>query len=236
LIDCGPPHTALELASWLRKQEVRQVINTHHHEDHSGANSVLASVLGLPLAAPDAAVSLLAVFPRLELYRRVVWGQPENVVATCLGATVETRHFRFRVLATPGHSPDHVCFFEADQGWLFSGDLFIHERAHYLRRDEDLRSLIESLNRVLALRPELLVCSHAGLVPDAVGALERKLAYWQVLGEKAQSMRQSKRTLREINGSLLGREGMMTRISRGHISKINLIRALLDLDPGLALH
>ena len=231
LIDCGPPHTAPELVAWLQNQVVHQVINTHHHEDHSGANKKLAEVLGLPLAAPSAAIPLLADFPRLEIYRRVVWGQPIGVQVQPLGRMVETELYRFRIVETPGHCSDHVCFFEERQGWLVSGDLYIHEHAHYLRLDEDLQSMIESLRRVLELQPKLLICAHTGLVPDAIGALERKLPYWDSLRAETCRLYQSGLSLREITDILLRREGIMTRVSRGYISKINLIRALLDLDP-----
>lgn len=231
LIDSGPPHTALELVSWLREQQVHQVINTHHHEDHSGGNGPILDVLGLPLAAPSATVPILANFPRLELYRRIVWGQPEDAIAQTLNTSVETERYRFQLIPTPGHCPDHTCFFEPVQGWLFSGDLFIHERAHYLRRDENLDALMGALRCVLALQPRLLVCSHAGLVADGTGTIERKLAYWASLRARARRLHQSKCSLREITSRLLGREGMMTWVSQGHISKINLIRALLDPVP-----
>ena len=231
LIDSGLPHTALELVSWLRDQQVHQVINTHHHEDHSGGNGPIWDVLGLPLAAPSATVPILANFPRLELYRRIVWGQPKDAIVQALDGSVETEHYRFQLIPTPGHCPDHTCFFEPVQGWLFSGDLFIHERARYLRRDEDLKELIESLQQILALQPKLLACSHAGLVRDASRGIQRKIAYWDQLHAQARGLRRSGHSAREITNSLLGREGRMTWISRGHVSKINLTRALLRLDP-----
>ena len=140
---------------------------------------------------------------------------------------VKTAHHHFQVIPTPGHCPDHVCFYEPEQGWLFSGDLFIHERAHYLRRDEDLDELMKSLQHVLALRPKLLVCSHTGVIEDACGAIERKIAYWEQLRIQAQTLRRSGLSVHEVTDHLLGGEGWMTRVSGGHMSKINLVRALL---------
>ena len=74
LIDTGCPATARELVDWCRGKVVRQIINTHHHEDHSGGDGLLIQKLGLPLAAPPAAVPILADFPRLQFYRWAVWG------------------------------------------------------------------------------------------------------------------------------------------------------------------
>jgi glyoxylase-like metal-dependent hydrolase (beta-lactamase superfamily II) len=227
LIDSGPPHTAGEMVAWCREQALRQIVNTHHHEDHSGGNVHLHRQVGLPIYAAPMTAALLADFPRIQLYRRIVWGRPRDLVVRPLGDRLATDHHTFEVIPTPGHSPDHICLWEPDEGWLFSGDLFIHERVRYLRVDEDLGVLIDSLHRALALRPRLLICAHAGLVTDACGALERKIAYWADLQEEALALTAAGLTPRQITHRLLGPEGRMARVSRGHIAQINLIRALL---------
>ena len=227
LIDAGPPATAGELVAWCRKRDVRQVVNTHHHEDHSGGDWALRTRLGLPVAAPPETAAILADFPRLQLYRRIVWSQPRDVVVDPLGEAVETGGYRFQVIPTPGHSPDHVCFFEPEQGWLFSGDLFIHERVRYARPEENLGQTLASLRRVLVLQPRLLICSHAGFVEDACGAVERKIAYWEGLAEQARALHAEGLAPREITDRLLGPESWGSRITGGHSAKIHLIRALL---------
>jgi glyoxylase-like metal-dependent hydrolase (beta-lactamase superfamily II) len=227
LIDSGCPATSSELVAWCEGRNVCQVVNTHHHEDHSGGDGALQTALGLPVAASADAVPILADFPRLQLYRWIVWGQPGNVAVRPLGDVVETDRYRFEVISTPGHCPDHVCLFEREQGWLFSGDLYVHERVRYLRTDEDAVGSLESLRRVLALRPRLLVCSHAGLVEDAGGAIERKIAYWEGLAEQARALRREGLPLRKVTDRILGSEDMMARFTAGHFAKINLIRSLL---------
>ena len=230
LVDAGCPGTASELVAWCRGQGIRRVVNTHHHEDHAGGDRALQKALGLPVAAPPEAVPILANFPRLQLYRRIIWGQPGDVAVEPLGDVVETDRYCFKVIPTPGHCPDHVCLFEREQGWLFSGDLFIHERVRYLRADEDARRTLESLKRVLALRPRLLVCSHAGLVEDGCGAIERKIAYWEGLAEQGRRLGQEGLSLREVTDRLLGPEDTMAFVTRSHFAKINLIRSLLGRD------
>ena len=228
LIDTGCPATGRELVAGCRGQGVRQVVNTHHHEDHSGGDWALQKELGLSIAAPPESVPILACFPRLQYYRRIVWRQPRNVIVEPLGETVETERYRFEVLPTPGHSLDHVCFFEPRQGWLFGGDLFIHERIRYLRADEDAGQILESLRRVLVLQPRLLFCGHADFTEDACEAIERKIAYWEGLAKGARVLRREGLSLREVTERLLGPETLMTRITGGHFSKLNLIRALLE--------
>ncbi|MBN1180061.1 MAG: MBL fold metallo-hydrolase [Anaerolineae bacterium] len=228
LVDTGPPATAREVVAWARGQEVHQVVNSHHHEDHSGGDGPLQRALGVPVAAHHAAVPILAAFPRLPLYRRLVWGQPRNVVAEPLGAAVETARYRFEVIPTPGHTPDHVCFFEPREGWLFGGDLFVHERVRYLRAGEDAGAILASLRGVLALRPRLLLCAHAGFVSEPCAAIERKIAYWEGLAEAARRWQAEGLSLRETTERVLGPEDVTARASRGQFSKLNLIRSLLE--------
>ncbi|MDW7990708.1 MAG: MBL fold metallo-hydrolase [Anaerolineae bacterium] len=230
LIDTGCPGTAGELLAWCRGQTVRQVVNTHHHEDHSGGDYWLQRELGLPIAAPEGALPILRNFPHLEFYRRLVWGQPRNLQVEPLGTTLETDRYQFLVVPTPGHSADHVCLFEPREGWLFSGDLFIHERARYIRREEDARQILRSLKKVLELEPRLLFCAHAGVVEDAVGAIRRKIAYWENLATQAQDLAGKGLPLTEITRRLLGPETLMTYLTGGDFSKQNLIASLLAAD------
>jgi glyoxylase-like metal-dependent hydrolase (beta-lactamase superfamily II) len=230
LIDNGPPATARQLVRWLRPRPPRLVLNTHYHEDHSGANAALQRKFGVRVLAPAASLSRLADFYRLPFYRALVWGQPGDVKVEAMPEVVDTGRYRFHVVPTPGHAPDHVCLFEPDQGWLFSGDLYIHERVTYTRMVEDVWQHIASLRRVLALEPRLLLCAHAGVVHDPKTAITAKIAFWEGLAERIRALAEQSVPLREIRSRLLGREGWMTWVSRGDFSKLNMIRALLR-DP-----
>lgn len=230
LVDTGPPATARELVRFCRARAPRLVVNTHYHEDHSGADAALQQAFGVRLLAPPETIPRLAHFYPLPLYRWVVWAQPRNVAVEPLGAVLECDGLRFDVIPTPGHAPDHVCLFEARRGWLFSGDLYISERVRYLRAVEDPWQIVDSLRRVIALDPRLMFCSHAGVIEAPVEALERKASYWERLAAEARGLRRSGLGERQIRTRLLGPEGRMTIISRGDFSKLNLIRALLR-DP-----
>lgn len=227
LIDNGPPATARELVEWLRPRPPRLVLNTHYHEDHTGGNGAVQRAFGARVLAPPASIARLAAFYRLPFYRALVWGQPADVTVEPMPPVVDAGTYRFEVVPTPGHAPDHVCLFEREQGWVFSGDLFIHERVTYTREVENVWQHIESLRRVLALEPRLLLCAHAGVVHDPQSAIRTKIAYWEGLAERARALHEQGVPLGTIRARLLGREGWMTYVSRGDFSKKNMIRALL---------
>lgn len=227
LIDSCFPGAAGDLIPWAVDNGIRRVVHTHHHEDHVGADAGLVRQLGVEVMAPSASVSLLAHFYRLPLYRRLVWGQPENVTATPLGPTVQIGGLDFEVIPTPGHAPDHVCLFQRDEGWLFTGDLYLSTRARYLRAVESAGRILESLRRVAALEPKLVICSHAGFVEQGAAALRRKIRYWEGLAERAEAMARQGASIKVITRRLLGAEGFMTFISGGAFAKRHLITSLL---------
>jgi glyoxylase-like metal-dependent hydrolase (beta-lactamase superfamily II) len=229
LIDSGPPATSGELVRFANERGLHGVANTHHHEDHAGGDAALHRTLAFVPRAPALALPLLATPPRLEFYRWLIWGQPEPVQAENMGEFFETEQHRFQVIPTSGHCPDHVCLLEANAGWLFSGDLFIAERVKYLRSDDDARLTLDSLRHVLTLDFDTLFCSHAGSVKDGKAALRRKIDWWENIQGRARDLHQAGQPLESIRDQLLGLEGWMTLFTRGHFSKLNLLRSLVGV-------
>jgi len=226
LIDCGPPSTWRELLSALETQPLEGLLVTHHHEDHMGAAAALLAHRQLRPQVHPLAVPLLERGYVQELYRRFAWGRPPRVLADPLGEEAITRNLRFQVVHTPGHSPDHVCLFEAGRGWLFTGDLFLAEKLRYLRSDEDVSRLIESLDLVGRLPVRQVFCAHRGLLQDGPASLRRKADGLRSLRERVLDLLTQGLPEGEVTRRAVGPEGFLTWFSRGRFSARNFVRAV----------
>lgn len=233
LVDTGCAHTARELAQALDGTPVSQVVNTHSHEDHIGANELLQRTRQVTLGAHPLALPVLADprrTPPLQPYRRVFWGWPDPSHAEPLedGAVVETLHHRFEVVYTPGHSPDHLCLFEPNEGWLFTGDLFVGGQERALRDGYDILGIIESLKRVARLPARWLFPASARVRDRAGEALSAKITYLERLGERVRDLHGQGHSVPEIARTACGGRMPVEWITLGHLSREHLVRSYLQ--------
>jgi glyoxylase-like metal-dependent hydrolase (beta-lactamase superfamily II) len=229
VIDTGPPNMWPAVRRFLKEKPVTQAIVTHHHEDHAGNLGLIAREFGCPIFAPAGSVAPLADGFRLQFIRRVVWGTPHARVRAnplpdeiSLGADCHVVP-----VATPGHSPDLTCLLEPNRGWLFAGDLFIAPKILYLRRDEDLGVMIDSLRMIQRYDFDTVFCSHRGPVPSGKKALKKKLDNLEALCAQVRALHKEGRGVKEITTRLVGKDGLISLFSAGDFSKRNLIEACL---------
>jgi len=86
--------------------------------------------------------------------------------------TIQLGDHGYRALHTPGHKNDHLCFYSADAGVLFAGDLvFANGSFGRTDLDEGDRSLlVDSIERVLSVVDEDLQEMHTGHGPSVTDA------------------------------------------------------------------
>jgi len=229
LVDSGPPNLARAVRGLVGELGVRQCVTTHHHEDHSGNHGLLARELHItPLAHRSAVARLAESDAQPQLYRRVAWGARPPVSAAPLAQQLETPQFRFQVIHTPGHAADHVALFEPERGWLFSGDLYLAPRLRYLRADEDVYAMMESLRRVLALEPRVLFCQHRGRVEQGAARLRDKLDFLVELGGRIRELHGRGWSGAAIARALPGSDLVWRLWTGGDFSKRNFVRAFLS--------
>ena len=228
LVDSGCAHTASEVERVTQKENLTRIVNTHSHEDHIGANGILQRrVHGLEILAHPAALPVLADPRRtqpLQPYRRMFWGWPEPSVGSPLldQEIIQTERYRFRVIYTPGHSPDHICLYEQDQGWLFTGDLYVGGRDRGLRPDFDIWQIIASLKKIAGLPATMLFPGSARVRSHPDEALKSKIAYLEDLGQRVLELHHRGWEAGAIARALCGGPMFIELLTLGHFSRRNL--------------
>jgi len=74
------------------------------------------------------------------------------------------------------HSDDHICLYETNEGWLFYGDLFINGQIKYLKEDEDIYSILDSLKSIAKIEPSKMLFSLSGVIERPREAIHHKIA------------------------------------------------------------
>jgi glyoxylase-like metal-dependent hydrolase (beta-lactamase superfamily II) len=90
------------------------------------------------------------------------------------GETLVLGGRRVRVEWTPGHSPGHVCLHDAAEGILLAGDQLLPEISpniglHPQSTPNPLDEYLESLTRLTALHPKVVLPAHGRPFRDAAG-------------------------------------------------------------------
>lgn len=230
VIDTGPSNQWRYVKQFLAEQPVEQLLLTHHHEDHSGNAHSISMTHGVLPRAPQLAQEKLASGYKTPYLQKLIWGSLVPVKTQTLreeealadGSKIIPVH-------TPGHAKDLTCFFLPEQGYFFSGDLFIAKKLKLLRSDENLQQLLDSIKKVLKLDFQTLFCPHGGIIENGKTALEEKLNNIIGLCEQAQTLSRQGLTLDEITLQLLGPEDMVAKLTGGNFCKANLIRQGLDV-------
>jgi len=236
LVDTGCAHTAPELLRALKDASLHRIVNTHTHEDHIGADGLLQrkhpdwEILAHPLALP------ILADPRgkqpLQPYRRLFWGWPEPARGTPVSDKefIETPHHHFQVIYTPGHSLDHICFYEPDQGWLFSGDLFVGGQDRALGARYDIWQIIASLKRVADLPLMTLFPGSARVRKEPGEEIRSKISYLEDLGGRILTLHDQGRDVRAITRLICGAPMPVELITLGHFSRRHLVLSYLGMN------
>ncbi len=170
VIDPGPDskvHVAALLDA-LRNETVTTILVTHTHRDQSPAAAALKAATGAkiigcaPYAAPDAEGD--DSMPRLDA------SHDENYVPDEIlqdGDVVEGGGFSLRVVATPGHTKNHLTFALAEEAALFSGDhVMAWSTSVIVPPDGGLRDYMASLEKLKVRDDKLFWPGHGGAVTE----------------------------------------------------------------------
>jgi glyoxylase-like metal-dependent hydrolase (beta-lactamase superfamily II) len=178
LIDTGQSHMRPEVLQMVKREKIGAVLLTHCHEDHSGNARAIKAAFDIPVYAGKLTAEKLSRPFRILPYQRLVWGPSEPVVLQVLpDEGFEADGLRFIPIHTPGHAKGHLVYLVPEEGWLFSGDLYLSDRIKYFRADERIDEQIVSLKKVLTLDFDALFCAHHPKPANGKAFISRKLQF-----------------------------------------------------------
>lgn len=163
VIDPGPddPAHRRALLDALRGETVTHILVTHSHQDHAPGAAPLAAATGAPVLGWG--------HPQAERTVGIATGHPPFLPDEILaeGDTVAGEGWRLRVLHTPGHASDHLCYAVEDEGVLFSGDhVMPWSTSMVAPPDGDMAAYMAHLRRMLD-RPEgTFLSGHGPPIPE----------------------------------------------------------------------
>lgn len=232
LIDTGPLKQRDEFMPFLQELDVKQVVNTHHHEDHIGNNPVF-NEKGIPIFAHVEGVPLITDtsiwVSQMMYYQRLFFDLPPSSICRPAGEYIEGHKHRYRIIHTPGHAPDHIALLQEDNGWLFTGDLFRSVKVSHLRRNEDLALTLASLEHLMNYDFRTIFCSGGHIFEPGKEKLREKIEWTKNLQANVLQMYREGIGLEAIRDRLLGSENIMAQFTEGDYTKLNMIKAILSM-------
>jgi len=160
VVDPGPPIDAHIRAIVESSPTLDLILITHRHGDHAPAAIPLKEATGARIFAPD------GVLDDAHVDRRLSGGEFIDVDGT-----------QIEVIATPGHTAEHVCFLTSN-GDLFTGDTVLgFGSTAIFPPDGNMRDYIASLRRLRARNPKRIYPAHGPTRDDASELLDEYIAH-----------------------------------------------------------
>jgi glyoxylase-like metal-dependent hydrolase (beta-lactamase superfamily II) len=183
VVDPGPddPEHAGRVAA--AAPGAKLILVTHRHADHTGGVALLHELTGAPVRAVDPA-HCVAAAPLVD------------------GERVTVEEVSLRVLATPGHTADSVCFELADGTGVLTGDTVLGRGTTVIiPGDGDLADYLESLRRLSALPAGRRVLpGHGPDLPDLATTARQYLAH------REQRLEQVRAALHQLGSEATARQ------------------------------
>ncbi len=140
--------------------QLEAIFVTHRHDDHAGAVAALRERTGARVYAPAGCLGATGV---------------DHLVES--GESFPVADGSLEVIATPGHTAEHVCYLSED-GALFTGDTILGEGTTTIfPPDGDMGDYLDSLRKLRDRNPSRIYPGHGPVRDDAVALIEEYIAH-----------------------------------------------------------
>ena len=168
LLDPGPIDDVQfeSFMSAIGNRKLEYLLLTHTHGDHSpGAARIHeatdATLVGI--SAPDVAGQDQSFQPQQK------WQH---------GDEVDCGEYKIRLIHTPGHVSNHLCFLLVEEALLFTGDHVLQGTTSViLPPDGDMSACLDSLAYLQTLRLRYLAPGHGGIMDEPHLEIEKLIAH-----------------------------------------------------------
>ena len=188
LVDTGLPGNGPAIARYIarlgrRPDELKRVVLTHSHLDHSGSAAQLSALTGAKVLAHAAETEGGLLIPGLSgtgglVFRRIAGlmrVRPVPIDKLLQEGDVIPVLGGLKVLHVPGHTPGSICLFSESRGVLFTGDIMLNsgdrlsQPLPMFQQDRILAG--QSLKKLLPLDIRLCCFGHSPPLGDGSQAM-----------------------------------------------------------------
>lgn len=228
LIDTGSYSLSQEFQSFFNEIPIEQLALTHSHEDHSGNAAWIQQHKGVPIYVHRDSVGLCAQDGEYPFYRQALWGERPAFIAQPLGNTLQTKSATWDVIETPGHTTDHVSFYNRETGAMFTGDLYIQTKTKVVLDEENIVHTLASLKKILNYDFKEVYCCHAGFLADGRARIQEKIAYLEEMERNVRQLFDKGYSVEEITKAIFPRDYPITKASGEQWSSKHIITAFIN--------
>ncbi len=165
-VNVYPDLLARGLQEMCDSQELDKIVVTHAHGDHLGGVKQIRPRFGEDLEI------LKMPWPGHD----EIAGAPITAIED--GSEVTAEGANLRAVFTPGHAPDHLCYYLEQERAIFTGDVILGAGTTVIPDDTgDLGQYMASLRRLLELDPDLIYPAHGPVIRNAKEKIREYIAH-----------------------------------------------------------
>ena len=155
--------------------QVKYIINTHGHFDHTSGNSKMIELTGAQLLIHEADMDqLTGITNRLMARFNKGSASPKPMRTLHDGDIITFGKEQLKVIHTPGHTPGSICLYTP--GHIFTGDtLFTEGMGRTDLPGGSYKQIMESIYRILSLPDDTIIWPghHYGRFPKSTVAQQK---------------------------------------------------------------